>query len=153
MERRIISATFPFQKRRASTKTRVKSISNTMFLLGMMLFASEPVPISAEELSPKERLGKSIFFDDNLSFGGNQSCAKSLKSIVHFYNTRDVKNTCADPFTEESDALARNCRPKAEVLANVNTEELGNLGLTPGEEDAIVAYLLTLSDGYVPSGK
>jgi hypothetical protein len=33
---------------------------------------------------------------------------------------------------------------------NVNTDELGNLGLTPDEEVAIVAFMKTLSDGYVP---
>jgi hypothetical protein len=31
----------------------------------------------------------------------------------------------------------------------VNREELGNLGLTSAEEDDIVAFLKTLSDGYV----
>jgi len=59
---------------------------------------------------------------------------KSLKEVVHFYNTRDVE-----------------AWPPPEVAANVNTDELGNLGLTPAEEDAVVAYMMTLSDGYVPS--
>jgi len=36
------------------------------------------------------------------------------------------------------------------VTVNVNTDELGNLGLTDEEEDAIVAFLKTLSDGLVP---
>ena len=31
---------------------------------------------------------------------------------------------------------------------NVNTDELGDLGLTAEEEDAIVAFMETLSDGY-----
>jgi len=31
---------------------------------------------------------------------------------------------------------------------NVNSDELGDLGLTPEEEAAIVAFLKTLSDGY-----
>jgi hypothetical protein len=35
------------------------------------------------------------------------------------------------------------------VAANVNTDELGDLGLTPGEERAVVAFLRTLSDGWV----
>ena len=58
---------------------------------------------------------------------------KSLKEVVHFYNTRDV--------------LGENWLPP-EVEANVNTEELGDLGLTNDEEDAIVAFMKTLSDGY-----
>jgi cytochrome c peroxidase len=56
---------------------------------------------------------------------------KSLDEVVHFYNTRDVETW-----------------PAPEVAANVNTDELGNLGLTPAEEAAIVAFMKTLSDGY-----
>lgn len=58
---------------------------------------------------------------------------KSLEDIVHFYNTRDV-----EPW------------PAPEVPMNVNSDELGNLGLTLDEEAAIVAFMKTLSDGYVP---
>ncbi|MGR9047017.1 MAG: cytochrome-c peroxidase [Gammaproteobacteria bacterium] len=73
---------------------------------------------------------------------------KSLKSIVHFYNTRDVKVPCADAFVTEKEALMMNCWPEPEVADNVNVDELGNLGLTDEEEDAIVAFMKTLSDGY-----
>jgi cytochrome c peroxidase len=73
---------------------------------------------------------------------------KSLKAVVHFYNTRDVKPQCPDAFTTEKDARAMDCWPEAEVPQTVNHDELGNLGLTPDEEDAIVAFLRTLSDGY-----
>jgi len=74
---------------------------------------------------------------------------KSLEGIVHFYNTRDVKPACLGDYTE-AQALAADCWPAPEVAENVNTAELGNLGLTPDEEAAIVAFLKTLSDGYVP---
>jgi len=57
---------------------------------------------------------------------------KSLKEIVHFYNTRDVESW-----------------PAPEVAENVNSDELGNLGLTDAEEDAIVAFMKTLSDGFI----
>ena len=67
---------------------------------------------------------------------GHNGCFKSLEEIVHFYNTRDVENW-----------------PPPEVPMNVNTAELGNLGLTPAEEGAIVAFLKTLSDGYTQPGK
>ncbi|MGD8413430.1 MAG: cytochrome c peroxidase [Candidatus Latescibacterota bacterium] len=56
---------------------------------------------------------------------------KSLKEVVHFYNTRDVADW-----------------PPPEVAENVNTDELGNLGLTDAEEDLIVLFMTTLSDGY-----
>lgn len=58
---------------------------------------------------------------------------KSLEEIVHFYNTRDVK-----------------AWPDPEVGVHVNTDELGDLGLNADEEAAIVAFLRTLSDGYIP---
>jgi len=56
---------------------------------------------------------------------------KSLKEVVHFYNTRDDGSW-----------------PAPEVSANVNKVDLGNLGLTDREENAIVAFMKTLSDGY-----
>jgi len=62
---------------------------------------------------------------------------KSLKEVVHFYNTRDVPG-----------ANSGANWPAPEVSANVNTVDLGNLGLTDGEENAIVAFMKTLSDGY-----
>lgn len=74
---------------------------------------------------------------------------KSLKGIVHFYNTRDVKPRCPDAFTTEADAMAQGCWPEPEVAANVNTNELGDLNLSDEAEDAIVAFLKTLSDGFV----
>lgn len=54
---------------------------------------------------------------------------KTLKDVVHFYNTRDVGYP----------------RPP-EVPENMVQKIVGNLGLTEREEDAIVAYLLTLTD-------
>ena len=77
---------------------------------------------------------------------------KSLKSIVHFYNTRDAKPSCEsmgiDDATEAM-ALANDCWPQPEVSENVNTKELGNLHLTEAQEDALVAFLKTLTDGYM----
>jgi cytochrome c peroxidase len=79
---------------------------------------------------------------------GHNGYFKSLETIVHFYNTRDAKNTCPDPLTPEHMALAMNCWPAAEVEENVNDDELGDLKLTDDQEKAIVAFLKTLSDGY-----
>ena len=75
---------------------------------------------------------------------------KTLEGVVNFYNTRDVKPACPDPLTREADALAQGCWPAPEVADNVNTDELGNLGLTPAEEAALVAFMKTLSDGFQP---
>lgn len=56
---------------------------------------------------------------------------KTLEDVVRFYNTRDVAGAGW---------------PAPEVAANLNTTELGNLGLTAGEESALVAFMKTLSD-------
>jgi cytochrome c peroxidase len=82
---------------------------------------------------------------------------KSLNSIVHFYNTRDVLQRCEDLNifgATEAEALAHNCWPKPE-FANTGVAAggaiIGNLGLTETEEDALVAYLKTFSDEYTPT--
>ena len=87
--------------------------------------------------------------EDTVKAFGHNGYFKSLEGIVHFYNTRDVLPECPDGFTE-AQALAADCWPEPEVEANLNTSELGNLGLNPAEEAAIVAFLKTLSDGYMP---
>ena len=73
---------------------------------------------------------------------------KTLKGIVHFYNTRDVKPECANPLTTMEDAIAGGCWPAPEIADNVNHDELGDLGLPDEEEDAIVAFLETLTDDF-----
>jgi cytochrome c peroxidase len=74
---------------------------------------------------------------------------KSLEDVVHFHNTRDVLPDCK---AVPSPSFGKNCWPAPEVRENVNVDELGDLGLTPDEERAVVAYLKTLTDGYfVPS--
>jgi cytochrome c peroxidase len=73
---------------------------------------------------------------------------KSLKQLVHFYNTRDVyrmevaSGECPAGTTEKV-----NCWPAAEVPQNQDMT-VGNLGLTDQEENQIVTFLKTLTDGY-----
>ena len=85
---------------------------------------------------------------------GHNGYFKSLKGIVHFYNTRDAKPACPlrpdGRVYNEAEALAGKCWPAPEVAQNVNRSELGNLKLSTAEEDAIVAFMRTLSDGYRP---
>lgn len=105
---------------------------------------------------------------------------KTLKEMVHFYNTRDLLPTCVDAngqpesFVTSTNAIARNCWPMPEVVStNINgcddgvnckviipegqtfetycddlnnPRSIGNLCLTSEQEDAIVAFLGTLSD-------
>jgi cytochrome c peroxidase len=74
--------------------------------------------------------------------------AKSLKQLVHFYNTRDVfpfnvtSGNCPAGKTEKVD-----CWPMPEVPNNIDMT-VGNLALTDQEEDQIVAFLQTLTDGF-----
>jgi cytochrome c peroxidase len=73
---------------------------------------------------------------------------KSLKQLVHFYNTRDVY-----PFPVESGNCPAgtvekvNCWPEPEVPQNKDMT-VGNLGLTDQEENQVVIFLQTLNDGY-----
>jgi cytochrome c peroxidase len=69
---------------------------------------------------------------------------KSLKEVVHFYNTRDTLPTCkaSDPGEKLS------CWPAPEHPETMNRRQLGKLGLSAKQESAIVAFLKTLTDGY-----
>jgi cytochrome c peroxidase len=78
---------------------------------------------------------------------------KSLEEVVRFYNTRDALPRCPSDGMEHRGQWGVTCWPAPEVGVNVNTGELGNLGLTANEEAAIVAFLRTLSDGFIPGGR
>ena len=73
---------------------------------------------------------------------------KSLKEVVHFYNTRDVLPKCEAGAPGEKVT----CWPAPEDSTNLNKKQLGNLQLTDQQEQTIVAFLKTLTDGYkIPS--
>jgi cytochrome c peroxidase len=57
-----------------------------------------------------------------------------LRAVVDFYNTRDVQSAGW---------------PAAEVELNKNVKDMGNLGLSDRDADDLVAFMLTLTDGYV----
>jgi cytochrome c peroxidase len=73
---------------------------------------------------------------------------KSLKEVVHFYNTRDVypfpvtSGNCPPGTVEKV-----NCWPMPEV-PQTKDMTIGHLGLTDQEENQIVAFLQTLTDGF-----
>lgn len=85
---------------------------------------------------------------------------KSLKQLVHFYNTRD---SVPNPNGNKTYAFAVTsghcpagtvervtCWPQPEVKNNIDMTT-GALGLTDTEENQIVAFLQTLTDGYNPA--
>lgn len=63
---------------------------------------------------------------------------RDLATVVHFYNNRDV----AGAINPETLKPWR----KAEVPETMNTEELGDLGLSDSEVDDIVVFMKTLTD-------
>ena len=73
---------------------------------------------------------------------------KSLKQLVHFYNTRDVYRMSVESGNCPAGTVERvNCWPAAEVSANMDMT-IGSLGLTDKEENQIVTFLQTLNDGF-----
>jgi cytochrome c peroxidase len=89
---------------------------------------------------------------------------KDLKTVVHFYNTRNLTSepgevidfTQADPY---ANLVGTPLWPEPEYPSPVTLQnpqglpassaaQVGNLGLTDKEENDIVAFLKTLSDGY-----
>ena len=74
---------------------------------------------------------------------------KSLKEVVHFYNTRDAFPRCKPGDRGEKVT----CWPAPEIPETINRKQLGDLELTDNQEDLLVAFLKTLTDGYSPLGK
>ena len=64
---------------------------------------------------------------------GHNGFFPTLYDIVHFYNTRDA-------------AGFEKFWPRPEVARNMNSQELGDLGLTFAEEQKIVVFMETLTD-------
>jgi cytochrome c peroxidase len=71
----------------------------------------------------------------------------SLKQVVHFYNTRDVLPKCDPAFGNLDPGFGVTCWAAPEIPGTMDSSFLGNLRLTDAEEDAIVAFMLTLTDG------
>ena len=76
---------------------------------------------------------------------GHNGYFTNLKSIVHFYNTRDVLPRCRPDDPGEGTT----CWPAPESTANMNTKRMGRLGLSDAEEDALVSFMQTLTDGFM----
>jgi cytochrome c peroxidase len=69
---------------------------------------------------------------------------KSLAEVVHFYNTSQALPRCA----QGSKGEKVSCWPPPETPQNV-TPLIGKLGLSAQDESDIVAFLKTLTDGFV----
>jgi cytochrome c peroxidase len=80
---------------------------------------------------------------------GHNGYFTSLKAIVHFYNTRDVLPRCQPHDPGEGTT----CWPAPESTDNMNTSRVGRLGLSDAEEDALVVFMQTLTDGFMSRDK
>jgi cytochrome c peroxidase len=108
--------------------------------------AMAPSQCPTTEAGQKNQNGKPIpYFQKEFFHNGY---AKSLKQLVHFYNTRDVyayrvtSGHCPKGTTERV-----NCWPMPEVPNNIDMT-VGHLGLTDHEEDLVVTFMQTLTDGF-----
>src|SRR5207253_88814 len=94
---------------------------------------------------PTTEAGTTPYFQKEFFHNGY---IKSLKQLVHFYNTRDkfpfnvTSGHCPAGTTEKVD-----CWPMPEVKNNIDMT-VGNLGLTDQEENQIVIIMQTLTDGF-----
>jgi cytochrome c peroxidase len=94
----------------------------------------------------------------NVAVGANRTymhngALVSLTQVVDFYSTRDVHPVCTDPVvlgdpTRWGSAAfgGANCWPPPEFGRNLDTKNMGKLGLTPNEVLAIVQYMVEMSD-------
>ena len=80
---------------------------------------------------------------------GHNGYFTSLEAIVHFYNTRDVLPRCRPHDVGEGTT----CWPAPESTENMNTNRVGHLGLSDAEEDAIVSFMQTLTDGFMAANQ
>jgi cytochrome c peroxidase len=108
--------------------------------------AMTPAQCPTTEAGQTDENGKPIPYFQKAFF--HNGYAKSLKQLVHFYNTRDVfpenvtSGNCPAGTTEKVD-----CWPMPEVPNNIDMT-VGSLGLTDAEEDLLVTFLQTLTDGF-----
>jgi cytochrome c peroxidase len=79
---------------------------------------------------------------------------KSLKQLVHFYNTRDAFPLPGGPVTSghcpPGTVEKVNCWPMPEVQNNIDMT-VGNLQLTDAEENLVVLALTLATDGFNPA--
>jgi cytochrome c peroxidase len=86
---------------------------------------------------------------------------KTLKQVVHFYNTATAKPACANSSATIDEIWIKDsnagdavndghvdCWPVDEFVGTPVPGIVGNLGLTSKQEDQLVEYLRALSDGF-----
>lgn len=90
---------------------------------------------------------RNVALGENRTYMHNGSL-KTLQQVVQFYNTRDVLRACVGdelqhPLLWGPDGYG--CWPPPEYAETMDSKNMGNLGLSDHEVDAIVAYLEALT--------
>jgi cytochrome c peroxidase len=95
---------------------------------------------------------RNVGMGDNRTYMHNGALV-SLEKVVDFYSTRDVLPVCTDAAVLNDptrwgsrDFGGEGCWPPAEFGANLDTKNMGKLGLSKAEVEAIVAYMRAMSD-------
>jgi cytochrome c peroxidase len=147
----------------------------------MWMMESDPFRINGTFKAPCLRNVDRRPYPDFVKAYMHNGVFKSLKEVVHFYNTRNLTSYPGEviDFTAKQPYAHLRGRPlwappeflNPNTLINpggisgihghtsthsrtmdLDAAQIGNLRLTDSQEDAIVAFLRTLSDGYTPGG-
>jgi cytochrome c peroxidase len=92
-----------------------------ILLLTFAFASSNRVIAAAPSLSPFEQLGKSLFFDTNLSKNGNQSCATCHDPAVGYTGPDSAVNAHGAVYPGSDPALFGNRKPPAAAYAGDST--------------------------------
>ncbi len=87
-----------------------------ILLISLALVQSTPA-LSAPSLTPIEQLGKFLFFDENLSNNGNQSCASCHDPAVGYTGPDSAVNAHGAVYPGSDPTLAGNRKPPAAAYA------------------------------------
>jgi cytochrome c peroxidase len=97
---------------------------------------------------------RNVGMGDNRTFMHNGALL-SLKQVVDFYNTRDTLPRCTDPDVLQDPRRwgsygvgvePARCWPAPQHAATMDSKNMGKLGLSEAEVDAIVAFMVALTD-------
>ena len=93
----------------------------SVVILGMLLVSLAAVQstqaLAAPALTPMEQLGKFLFFDENLSKNGNQSCATCHDPAVGYTGPNSAINAHGAVYPGSDPALFGNRKPPAAAYA------------------------------------
>jgi cytochrome c peroxidase len=96
----------------------------------------------------KTPTARNVALGENRTYMHNGALV-SLRHVVQFYNTRDILPVCTDEAVlndpEQWGPDGAGCWPPPEYPENLDTRNMGNLGLTSAEVDAIVAFMEALT--------